>query len=249
VGQARRLGDLAARLGLCSGQGNGVIRAHESSGGAVHRVDIDPRPAMNEEDVVWCYLGADRTAVALARTFDCRDHARFGRLMGYPECCISFANLRFRSGCSDLIFHVQAPRSGRYDALVNVACNCFGARLISHFPCAWDCGASRDMAARSLAALRRCDQALAADMIDCLHRDLLYSRCLVVAAFGPLHVGRTLDLGDARHRVFSELDIDAVEVTEQGIAARHEKEALRVEGPVVFLPFRSQGSAVPGDAA
>ena len=79
--------------------------------------------------------------------------ALLGRALGYPDCCITAFEQRWPVAVDrhqgDLApMTLAASGSGPYDWRVNILARYFGATLIQHFPCHFECAASTAMASR-----------------------------------------------------------------------------------------------------
>lgn len=100
-----------------------------------------------------------------------RDVAARGRLLGYPECCIKF-HLAQKGDVDPLRTYRRSH--GRFHYLLN---NIAGdVRLVSHFPCSYNCGESVKLARKVLAAVRKeHGDGVADDIVEVLkHKGVYY---------------------------------------------------------------------------
>jgi hypothetical protein len=82
-----------------------------------------------------------------------------GRLLGYPLCCVRSFITRWPTACSDfdgdvaLLLLAEEPSDRSFPWESNVFGRYFGATLLPHFPCHFDCAASLAQARRTELAL------------------------------------------------------------------------------------------------
>lgn len=91
------------------------------------------------------------------------DHQRFGTLLGYPQCCVQFFIEHLED--AEKLHHdhtlISASRSVIFNPLLNISLQFFDWRIISHYPCHFNCPASVEQAERMLKAIERHDEELA----------------------------------------------------------------------------------------
>jgi hypothetical protein len=238
---AERLRAMAADLGLAFDQSEFALGKGYATGCITHSAQrLKHRPL--KDDLRYVYIGADPMATKLAKAFDVRDNKRFGAALGYPSCCTSFFQEHYGSAHPDLVTDTAPPARGRYEPRINNACRHFGYRLISHFPCRWDCETSLEKADKILAELERQDQALAAETMEVLNRDVFYSAELIIAVKGHDLKNRPLPLKDGNPMVAGPLDADLLQLENATLVASKNGKTTRKVDDFVWLPFESQNS-------
>jgi len=79
---------------------------------------------------------------------------QFGRLLGYPECCIKFwTKYCHKYNLEPIIPSIKSFKS--YPFYNNISLKYFDIRLIPHFPCSGDCSFSATIGKRNLMLLRK----------------------------------------------------------------------------------------------
>jgi hypothetical protein len=155
--EAREIRELIREIGLSIEQSSYAIKDDVSHCNIAHTCHILPQEPVEDSDRRFIYIGVDEIAVKLASTFDFVDDLRFGLVLGYPRCCIEFFCNHYSRDNFDLIFNVNKPAKSQYDPLLNIACKTMDYRLISHFPCHWDCEESHELAEATLKAKQACN--------------------------------------------------------------------------------------------
>jgi hypothetical protein len=125
--------------------------------------------------------GADEDRVVLAwlaLTFGW-DEA-LGRLLGYPACCTSAFARNWREAVTEhqgdvVAVCIRQSGPGPHDWRVNVLGRYFGAEVIQHFPCHFDCAASLALAEQTRAVLAACEPSLHAWCEEVLNAPVLYT--------------------------------------------------------------------------
>ena len=83
------------------------------------------------------------------------DHLRFGKVLGYPECCINF----YRNFNNHLIYNNIYETYKNTPDKMNYLCNClfmdFTYSLIHHIPCSFNCERTIDYAKKVLEEIER----------------------------------------------------------------------------------------------
>jgi hypothetical protein len=112
--------------------------------------------------------------------------ALLGRLLGYPSCCAASFAERWPTAVRDhqgdlapLSLQVSGPPP--HDWRLNVFGRYFGATLIQHFPCRFDCAASAAVARRAAWALERLEPDYFAAIRELLRAPVLYTETMGVA--------------------------------------------------------------------
>jgi hypothetical protein len=180
----------------------------------------------------------------LASMFDMMDHRRFGHVMGYPGCCVDFFCRNYIPENPDPTFAICEPDNGEYKALINRACLTFGYRLISHFPCRWDCEDSCRIAERMLEVLAIYNPEFARETVNCLESDVLYSPQMIVAIKNAAWDESTLILEESDCQIAGDLTVDAVRFEQSTVLALYKGKIVTQLTPVSWLPFQSQQRVV-----
>lgn len=88
-----------------------------------------------------------RKALAAKRYEQNTQDRKFGNILGYPECCAEFfiRNLEEQSE-KQMDFVLPALNELKYFPFINnIAIRYFGIRILSHFPCSFDCEKSKKL--------------------------------------------------------------------------------------------------------
>lgn len=127
------------------------------------------------------YLARGWRQVQLALLWEAVSAAReFGRALGYPPCCVDrFVRLFPRANRTggDLIPFAlrQTSQPPPYPFLINNLTRYFGRRLVSHFPCHYQCPATTHLGQRCLEVVRAESPAVASDLAGALRRPVLHA--------------------------------------------------------------------------
>ncbi|NSW56577.1 MAG: hypothetical protein HPY44_11215 [Armatimonadetes bacterium] len=239
--------DLVQALGLTGGVSEYRVIPQAPVAGTVHGHRLARDDETTAASSVHAYIGAEPVAVHLARLFDGADPVRFGRLLGYPDCCVSFfldcTERRHLPDGADLVAAVGWPPSGRYDPLINYACRHFGYALISHFPCRWDCEGSLAVATGTLSALEKHAPELARETLTCLETDVAHALPYVVA-WRERRTGDCLRVSEAAYHTGELMVSDLLRLRDGRLEVFRDGAMVAQAGGAVWLPFRSQ-SPVP----
>ncbi|WP_018634231.1 hypothetical protein [Neomegalonema perideroedes] len=107
-----------------------------------------------------------------------------GEVLGFPPCCQAFFTENWPKAVAErqgdlapLVLEASraAGLSGPYDWRLNLFARYFGAEILSHFPCRFDCAASLTQARRLEAGIRLIDPDLAARTQSLMRGLVLYS--------------------------------------------------------------------------
>jgi hypothetical protein len=111
--------------------------------------------------------------------------AEFGRLLGYPPCCVDFYLRRLDTAEQDqgdfvlpLLEASLEDRLGKKPSFphwLNVAAQYFSASLISFYPCSFFCEKAIAVAENSLTLMRNYDEAWAAATLEVCKTPVLYT--------------------------------------------------------------------------
>jgi hypothetical protein len=235
------LSDIANQFGMSFAVSDYQLAGGNRSGGISH-TSGRVRPMEGKENRErFVYFGTDALAVRLLKVFDVTDNRRFGRLLGFPECCIDFFCEHFSSESAyDLVPLVLPPRHGYFLPSINYACRHMGYRLISHFPCCWDCEPSAALAEKNFAALARLAPELAEKTTYWLTADVFYSLRVIAAVKSQGLGGRISLKNDCL--VSGEVSPDVLEINGSLAQVFRGEEVLCTVDEFCLLPFQSQGA-------
>jgi hypothetical protein len=231
---------LARELGLAALESTFAIRPGIVRAGTEFTYSVDAAGRSAPERPRFIYVGADVMAAKIAATFELIDPQRTGAIMGYPPCCVDFFCREFVKDHFDLFPDIAPPLSGTYSPLLNVVAQPFGYTFLSHFPCRWDCTASRNMAQAIFDALRREAPELADEALQCLEADMVYSTDLVIALKSTVWLGENLTIRTGRFHAASAFEGDALRFVGLGaVEVCCRGRVVRVIPKACCLPFRS----------
>jgi hypothetical protein len=132
------------RLNLCLAAGR-VTRLHPSRPKNGY-VDEFQQNLSGAEEFINLYVSARPETCEDARDLDERgDDLRFGRLLGYPRCCVDWMMERGHVPSLVDCFKLYAEER-RYSVLNWPAAMALDAALIPHYACSQSCGATKDLA-------------------------------------------------------------------------------------------------------
>ena len=104
------------------------------------------------------YISQKKQVAVLAKHFDSRGcDPEFGKLLGYPGCCIEFFE-RFKKQAAGKQFDFVLLASGNegvHPFHNNYALRYFGISLIGHFPCSLDCVPSKEQSKACLDFMKK----------------------------------------------------------------------------------------------
>lgn len=237
--QAADLSELVSQLGLFEGESAYAVEDAITSGRFVHtprRLARKPE----EEDRRFVYVGADQLTIGLLKAFDLVDSRRFGLTLGYPECCVEFFVRHFsRNRHFDLVPEIGLGNGRGYLPLLNYACRHFDYRLLSHFPCRWDCESSYKLARQTLQALQRHDPELAQETVYWLESDVIYSLELVIAVKNTPREENILSLRKGLYLITGNLEAETVLFEQESAVLIKDNTTIARVRPYQWLPFQS----------
>ncbi len=120
-----------------------------------------------QKGFLYIYIAQSRKVSRLAKICEKGQHeTEFGRILGYPKCCIDFYNRNIQDCVKknlDLLFQVLAETDSPlpYPFLNNFVARFFDASLLSHFPCNFNCRKSLKQAKERLELVKSISPALA----------------------------------------------------------------------------------------
>ena len=249
----------AIRILAAKGEGAAIAARFVSRGASV--VFADPAAVVNGTAVDIVYVARREREAAAVRDAEhplvtavggsVRDQARanedVGRLLGFPRCCVESFCARIERGVNRLVPRGPSVFAEDYvaardalvprpDARLDNLLLASGVRLVTFYPCRYDCGVAIRYADAILAAMERRQPGAASSLVRELARDVALSpsgaRCVValdargviVRAEAPPRSGGTPDPTDvalARVLEGSRIGEDgrAAAATESGEAA------------------------------
>ena len=238
--RAGDLSELVSQLGLFEGESAYAVEEAITSGKFVHTPRrLTRRP--EKEDRRFVYVGADPLTIRLLKAFDLMDSRRFGLTMGYPDCCVEFFIRNFsRHRHFDLVPEIGLGNGRGYFPLLNYACRHFDYRLLSHFPCRWDCESSLKLARQTLQALQRHDPKLAQETLYWLESDVIYSPQFVIAVKDTTREENVLSLRKGFYRITGNLEADTVRFEQESATLIKDRITIREVRPYQWLPFQTK---------
>jgi len=115
------------------------------------------------------YVSKNKKSAGAAKLAERATSPEFGKILGYPGCCVDFHNgVSARQGKSRDFILDSLKRYGIYPFYNNMCLQHQGFALLSHFPCSPDCAASESAGKERLDFLREYFPALA----QCLESEL-----------------------------------------------------------------------------
>jgi hypothetical protein len=132
----------------------------------------DPSPGY-----VALFVSKDELLCYRLREADPSDRAETGRLLGYPDCCITFYCLQFpfQIQRGDDYILPAIDHLGFFPFTNNYAVRCFGNTLISHFPCSPACECTTALGTRNLEVLRCYNPSVAEYLCSHLRSAVIYT--------------------------------------------------------------------------
>ena len=132
-----------------------------------------------KEGTFFCYIGHSSKNVIEAKNAEQSfDHEKFGRLLGYPECCVKFF-LNYELLASQLhndftLITLAKSQFQSFPWMLNFSCSFFDAKLISHYPCSFQCKHSLEIAERRFNLLEKHSQEIASEIKNILKTLVIY---------------------------------------------------------------------------
>lgn len=237
--QAADLSELTSELNLFKSESTYAVKDEIAAGEFVHTWRGLPKKP-GREDRRFVYIGADRFTVGLLKAFDAKDNRRFGLSLGYPECCVNFFTRNFSRIHFDLVPEIGLSNGRGYRPFLNCACRHFDYRLLSYFPCSWDCESSYRLAGETLQALRRHDPELARETLYWLESDVVYSPEMVIAVKNTPREGNILSLRKDLYRITGKLEADMLRFENGAALLLKGKKTVAELKPYQWLPFQSE---------
>ena len=113
-----------------------------------------------KEGLRYLYISKSKKLSLLARVTDEHQHTEeFGKILGYPECCIEFYNRNIQICLrekKDLMHNVldETNIPFPYPFWNNFVARCFDVSFLSHYPCSFNCKESIKIAKERLQLIR-----------------------------------------------------------------------------------------------
>lgn len=113
----------------------------------------------SEKGQVFLYVSRKKENAEKAKYFEANnEHYNFGKILGYPECCIDFFTKNFPIESKKKNDYVLASLKNsdgyKFPFYNNVAIRHLDLTLLSHFPCNFNCKASLEIAKLRLKSIR-----------------------------------------------------------------------------------------------
>jgi hypothetical protein len=163
-----------------------VVSSDSGKGGWVSGYGVEVPIEFPGTGYLLLYAGDDPAEVLAAKKAEhSNSHARFGSLLGYPECCTRFydENLAIAEEAQGDFFlqllDASVPPGAEgpcvFPAWTNVAPQYFGYGLISFYPCSFFCERAKTVAIRSHQVLSGYDPGLADEFLRYARAPVLYT--------------------------------------------------------------------------
>lgn len=111
-----------------------------------------------EKSKIFIYLAFDKEYCAALKNYEAESNDyEFGKLLGYPTCCVKYFSRCIYSKPGDYFMNSVTQHSTflYYPFLNNTALWAFGIGILDHFPCKQDCRQSSKLARRYTEMLKR----------------------------------------------------------------------------------------------
>jgi hypothetical protein len=127
------------------------------------------------------YISKSKDMAAKAKELEGKeDHIEFGKILGYPECCVKFFNQEFpqeSKGNNDYVYPALRNSEGfRFPFFNNVVARHLDLNLISHFPCNFNCKASIEIGKKNLECIKKISPDISIMSIGMLKGGVLYNK-------------------------------------------------------------------------
>ena len=125
------------------------------------------------------YISKSRELIEKAKKYEIKDPRRYGELLGYPKCCIDFCEVESNNTGLDYPIKAYKNTKGMGSFLLNNLlwhlsdCYAYPYYLISHYPCSYNCKASKRYAADLLKLIEEDDALLALKLQEYLKYPIL----------------------------------------------------------------------------
>ena len=131
------------------------------------------------------YIGTDMTLLEEARRFDeCGDHDNFGAMLGIPDCCrVQFTAQENKAMAEQNDYSEFISTVGGINSWCVHYGQYFGYGLVSHFPCAFSCQSTAELAKSNWQTLSALAPAFAQAFLSYQHASYLYTEYDGVYAF------------------------------------------------------------------
>jgi hypothetical protein len=227
-------------MGLSSLLSDFSVNVGNISGGISQRAFRNYQPTFENTEKRYLYIGLDHISAKLAKVFDIIDHKYFGRLMGYPQCCIESYPIYYPTKKTDFTFAIKKPETGCFSFLLNLACKCFDYSLISHFPCSWSCKKSLSLAKQILSALDIHDKEETKKTVDFLKSDVFYANDLVISFRKTTINKKIINLNASDFKVSHNIAADSLRMNKSTAHLYSGSKKLKSFQPYLWLPFKSK---------
>ncbi len=165
---------------------------------------------------LFCYVSKKGSLADKARRAESRGNSvALGRLLGYPECCITQFKKEESAAAkrnNDFIsYSFRASKGISYPWQANYCMRVFDISLISHFPCSFHCQGSLKIAVKNRDIIEKHDPDMAAYFSSALKGGVIYTDGLGVFALNKLkiekdHISYQQVIPSTKNEFFSLLD-------------------------------------------
>jgi len=142
-------------LGLFVMKSNFYVRDQITCRGAKYTYSRSFSP-VSKDPQIFVYVSKDKALCLTLRESEMHnDDISFGKLLGYPECCVEhFASHRYTKPGDFFISTLHEQECSSFSFLNNFALCIFDIKILCHYPCSPDCARSLKLAGMYLKVLR-----------------------------------------------------------------------------------------------
>lgn len=192
--------------GLSISVGRGIKWQKKSTGLTCHDWFEDNIGGEDFEPMAILYLSTSESIANDTRSADeTRDDKVFGKVLGYPDCCVDWVINRGKvpelAECINLY-----TKDGLYDPLIWPGAMAVDAPLTPHYPCSIQCKKSQDIALKRIAVLKYLDSIF-------LLQKVLESRYMKYSlnSNGQLKACSSIDTKEPSDHAFAKPSVPAIE--------------------------------------
>lgn len=131
--------------------------------------DRRKRVPLNHRGLICYYISKTKKQTEKAKRYeDIGNHKEFGKILGYPDCCIkSFKTKSLENKKYGFVFRVlkETREEPPYSFYNNFISQYFGFSLLSHFPCSLNCKKSTRLAEKYFRALKKYSKRWAQELV------------------------------------------------------------------------------------
>jgi cyclic pyranopterin phosphate synthase len=127
-------------------------------------------PLDSKEGMIYAYVSKSEELLEKAKVyegydFNTHNHKKFGRLLGYPSCCIDFFLKNNKRPHPEFV-NRAIEKSNKFSFYLNNLLWGTPYHIISHFPCSYDCKESIEYAKKAFKIIRK-EEPLFGSELEC----------------------------------------------------------------------------------